>query len=185
MKACLYMKPKNIVFLGKSIDNYIAGKNGELDWLDMIPNPDQLDMGYNTLMNEVDAIIMGRTSFETVLGFDIEWPYTKPVFVLSHSLKTIPENLKDKVTLLNGNETDVLNTIHKKGFNNLYIDGGKVVQNFLKHDLIDELRLTTIPIILGDGIPLFDVLPMSLEFEHVKTEVFYNQIVQSCYKRKR
>ncbi len=179
------MQPKNIVFLGKSIDNYIAGKNGELDWLDMIPNPDQLDMGYNDLMNEIDAIVMGRTSFETVLGFGIDWPYTKPVFVLSYSIKEIPKNLKDKVTLLSGNETDVLDIIHKKGFNNLYIDGGSVVQNFLKQDLIDELRLTTLPIVLGDGIPLFDLLPKALEFEHTKTEVFYNQIVQSCYRRKK
>lgn len=78
---------KNIVFLGKSIDNYIAGKNGELDWLDMIPNPDQLDMGYNDLMNAIDAIVMGSASFKTVLGFGIDWPYTKPVFVLSRSIK--------------------------------------------------------------------------------------------------
>ncbi len=179
------MKPKNIVFLGKSIDNYIAGKNGELDWLDMIPNPDQLDMGYNALMDEIDAIVMGSTSFKTVLSFDIDWPYLKPVFVLSHSIKEIPENLKNKVMLLSGTETAILETIHSKGYNTLYIDGGNVVQNFLKQDLIDELRLTTIPIVLGDGIPLFDVLPKSLKFEHVKTEVFYNQIVQSCYKRKR
>lgn len=179
------MKPKNIVFLGKSIDNYIAGKNGELDWLDMIPNPDQLDMGYHNLMEEIDAIVMGKTSFETVLGFDIDWPYNKPVFVLSHSLKAIPKHLTDKVTLLHGNETTILETIHNKGFKTLYIDGGKVVQNFLKQDLIDELRLTTIPIILGDGIQLFDLLPKSLEFEHIKTEVFYNQIVQSKYLRKR
>lgn len=176
---------KNIIFLGKSIDNYIAGKNGELDWLEMVPNPDQVDMGYNDLMNEIDAIIMGRTTFETVLSFDIEWPYKKPVFVLSRSIKNIQQNLKDKVTLLSGNEIEVLKTIHKKGFKNLYIDGGKVVQNFLKQDLIDELRLTTIPIILGNGVSLFDMLPKSLEFTHLKTEVFYNQIVQSCYKRNR
>lgn len=176
------MEFKNIVFLGKSIDNYIAGKNGELDWLDMIPNPDQLDMGYNDLMKDVDAIVMGKTTFETVLGFDIEWPYQKHVFVLSSSLKDIPENLQDKVSLLQGDEKDILYTIHQKGFHNLYIDGGKVVQNFLKQDLIDELRLTTIPIVLGDGVPLFDVLPNRLEFEHIKTEVFYDEIVQSHYK---
>ena len=176
---------KNIIFLGKSIDNYIAGKNGELDWLEMVSNPDQLDMGYNDLMNDIDAIIMGRTTFETVLSFDIEWPYKKPVFVLSHSIKEIPAKLKNIVFLISGEETNVLKAIHKKGFYNLYIDGGKVVQNFLKQDLIDELRLTTIPIILGDGVPLFDILPKSLEFTHVKTEVFYHQIVQSYYKRAR
>ncbi|AUP80788.1 dihydrofolate reductase family protein [Flavivirga eckloniae] len=178
------MAYKNIVFLGKSIDNYIAGKNGELDWLDMIPNPEQNGMGYYELMDEIDAIVMGKTTFESVISFDIDWPYKKHVFVLSYTLKDIPENLKDKVTLLSGTETDVLDAIHKKGFNNLYIDGGKTVQNFLKQDLIDELRLTTIPIILGDGVPLFDVLPKSMVFNHVKTEVFLNQIVQSHYQRK-
>lgn len=94
-------------------------------------------------------------------------------------------NLEDKVTLIQGKERDVLDTIQNQGYKTLYIDGGNVIQNFLKQDLIDELRLTTVPIILGDGIPLFDVLPKSLEFEHIKTEVFCNQIVQSCYKRKR
>ncbi|WP_303316040.1 dihydrofolate reductase family protein [Flavivirga abyssicola] len=179
------MAYKNIVFIGKSLDGFIAGKNGELDWLDMIPNPNQHGMGYYDLMEEIDAIIMGKTTFETVIGFDIDWPYKKHVFVLSHSLKEVPKNLKGQVTLLHGKERDVLDTIHKKGFYNLYIDGGKTVQNFLKADLIDELRLSTIPILLGDGIPLFDVLPKSLVFNHVKTEVFLNQIVQSHYQRKK
>ncbi|TGV02681.1 dihydrofolate reductase family protein [Flavivirga rizhaonensis] len=179
------MEYKNIVFIGKSLDGFIAGKNGELDWLDMIPNPDQHGMGYYDLMEEIDAIIMGKTTFKTVIDFDIDWPYKKHVFVLSHSLKEVPKNLKDQVTFLHGKERDVLDTIHKKGFNNLYIDGGKTVQNFLKADLIDELRLTTIPILLGDGIPLFDVLPKSLVFNHVKTEVFLDQIVQSHYQRKK
>ena len=179
------MTYKNIVFIGKSLDGFIAGKNGELDWLDMIPNPEQNGMGYYDLMEEIDAIVMGKTTFETVISFDIDWPYKKHVFVLSHSLNKIPETLKEKVTLLKGNEKEVLNVIHNKGFNNLYIDGGKTVQNFLKADLIDELRISTIPILLGDGIPLFDMLPKSLVFNHVKTEVFLDQIVQSHYRRKK
>ncbi|MDO5977744.1 dihydrofolate reductase family protein [Flavivirga spongiicola] len=179
------MTYKNIVFIGKSLDGFIAGKNGELDWLDMIPNPEQNGMGYYDLMEEIDAIVMGKTTFESVLSFDIDWPYKKHVFVLSYSLSKIPETLKEKVTLLKGNEKNILNLIHNKGFNNLYIDGGKTVQNFLKADLIDELRISTIPIVLGDGIPLFDILPKSLVFDHVKTEVFLDQIVQSHYQRKK
>ena len=104
---------------------------------------------------------------------------------MSHTLKEIPETLQKKVTLLKGDLKDILKTIHKKGFYDLYIDGGKTVQNFLKEDLIDELRISTLPIILGDGIPLFDVLPKSLKFNHIKTEVFLNEIVQSHYHRKR
>jgi dihydrofolate reductase len=179
------METKNIVFIGKSLDGYIAGKNGELDWLDMIPNPENNGMGYHKFMSEIDAVVMGKTTFETVSSFDIEWPYAKQVFVLSSTLKEIPEVLKDKVTLLKGNVTDVLNTIHNKGFYTLYIDGGKTVQNFLKEDLIDELRISTLPILLGGGISLFDALPKSLKFDHVKTEVFLGQIVQSHYTRRK
>ncbi|MBT3383160.1 MAG: dihydrofolate reductase [Prolixibacteraceae bacterium] len=177
------MKNKNIVFIAKSIDGFIAGKNGELDWLQSIPNPENNDMGFVSLMNEIDAIVMGITTFEMVCSFDGEWPYNKHLFVLSNSLSEIPEKLKEKATLLNGSVNEILNNIHEKGFYKLYIDGGKTVQNFLKEDLIDELRISTIPILLGDGISLFDVLPKSLKFNHLKTEVFLNQIVQSHYER--
>lgn len=178
------MKNKNIVFIAKSLDGYIAGKNGEIDWLNAIPNPENIDMGYYSLMEEIDAIVMGRTTFQTVCSFDIDWPYSKHVFVLSNSLNELPENLEGKVTLINGNLKDILNNIHEKGYYNLYIDGGKTVQNFLKEDLIHELRITTIPILLGDGISLFDLLPNAMEFNHLKTEVFLDQIVQSHYERK-
>ena len=177
------MKNKNIVFIAKSIDGFIAGKNGELDWLQSIPNPENNDMGFVSLMNEIDAIVMGITTFEMVCSFDGEWPYNKHLFVLSNSLSEIPEKLKEKATLLNGSVNEILNNIHEKGFYKLYIDGGKTVQNFLKEDLIDELRISTIPILLGDGISLFDVLPKSLKINHLKTEVFLNQIVQSHYER--
>ena len=179
------MKYKNIVFIAKSLDGYIAGKEGEIDWLDMVPNPDQDDMGYYALMEEIDAIVMGRNSFETVLGFDVEWPYSKPVFVLSSSLKEIPKELTGKVQLLNGKPSDILQEIHQKGYFNLYIDGGKTVQHFLEADLIDELRITTIPILLGGGIPLFGDLSKPLAFEHIKSELFLGQLVQNYYKRKR
>ena len=179
------MTKKNIVFIARSIDGFIAGKNGELDWLHAIPNPENNDMGYHQLMEEIDAIIMGRTTFETVLGFGGEWPYSKPVFVLSNSLKKIPNKLSPKVALTNGSPQAVLNHIYAKGFFNLYIDGGRTIQSFLKEDLIDELRITTIPILLGGGFPLFGTLPTTLAFEHIETFVFLNQIVQNHYRRKR
>ncbi len=178
------MEHKNIVFIAKSIDGFIAGPKGEIDWLDMVPNPDEDDMGYFALMKEVDAIVMGRVSFETVLGFNIPWPYTKHVFVLSNTLKNIPNELQDKVSLTQGSLEEILSDIRKKGFGNLYIDGGKTVQNFLKKDLIHELRITSLPIILGKGFPLFGILDQRLEFEHIKTKVYLNQLVQSHYKRK-
>ena len=179
------MNKKNIVFAGRSLDGYIAGKNGELDWLEMIPNPDNVEMGFVSLMEEIDAIVMGRTTFEVVCAFGGDWPYPKPVFVLSNNLKKIPAELSDKATLLKGNPHEILNQIHQKGHYILYVDGGKTVREFLKADLIDELRITTIPILLGGGIPLFGDLPKPLEFEHLGSNVFLNQLVQDCYRRKR
>ncbi len=179
------MVKKNIVFIAKSLDGYIAGKNGELDWLHMIPNPENDDMGYNRLMEEVDAIVMGRTTYETVCGFGGEWPYPKHVFVLSNSLKDIPARLRGKVSLINGSPQAILDQIHEKGFFNLYIDGGTTIQNFIKEDLIDELRITTIPILLGGGFSLFGDTIQPIEFEHVESHLFLNQLVQNHYKRKR
>lgn len=179
------MQYKNIVFIAKSLDGYIAGKNGELDWLESIPNPDNVEMGFQSLMQEIDAVVMGRTTFEVVCGFGGEWLYPKHVFVLSHSLRAVPEALREKVTLLQGNPRAILTDIHTKGYHTLYIDGGRTIQNFLKEDLIDELRITTIPILLGGGFPLFGELSQPLVFEHVESKVFLGQLAQSCYRRKR
>lgn len=166
------------------MDGFIAGKNGELDWLNSIPNPDNHDMGYKQLMDDIDAIVMGRTTFDTVCGFGGEWPYNKHVFVLSHSLKAVPDTLDNKVSLLNGSPQEVLDKVYEKGYFKLYIDGGKTVQDFLSADLIDELRITTIPILLGGGIRLFGNLTHPLEFEHVESKLFLNELVQNHYRRK-
>ena len=130
------MEYKNKVYIGTSLDGYISDRNGGLAWLDSIPNPDQIDMGYSAFLNQADALVMGRTTFEIVCGFDIEWPYKKPVFVLSHTLKEVPESLIGKVYLLKGPLTEVLKQIHEKGYYSLYIDGGKTIQSFLQEDLI-------------------------------------------------
>ena len=179
------MHKKNIVFIAKSLDGFIAGKNGELDWLHSIPNPNNDDMGFNSLMMEIDAIIMGRTTYETVLGFGGEWPYSKHVFVLSSTLENVPVELKDMVTILKGTPENVLDIVYNKGYYTLYIDGGKTVQEFIKADLIDELRITTIPVLLGGGFPLFGDLDEPRSFEHVDSKLFLNQLVQNHYKRKK
>ncbi|MCW5516025.1 dihydrofolate reductase family protein [Muriicola sp. Z0-33] len=178
------MDKKNSVFIATSLDGYIADKNGGVDWLHSIPNPDLDDMGYIAFTNEIDALVMGRSTFETVCGFDVDWPYDKPVFVLSTTLNEIPESHKEKAFLVKGSLTEILAQIYKKGFYRLYIDGGTTIRNFLKADLIDEMVITTIPILLGGGAPLFSELPKAMEFELMGTKTFLNQIVQRHYKRK-
>lgn len=174
-----------MVYIARSLDGYIADKQGGLDWLHSIPNPDNNDMGYTAFMSKIDALVMGRTTFETVCGFDCEWPYPVPVFVLSNSMKTIPESHKGKAFLVKGPLKEVLEEIHQKGHHRIYIDGGRTIQSFLKEDLVDDLILSTIPILLGGGSSLFGDLPSPLMFEHVSTKVLLDHIVQTHYTRKR
>lgn len=166
------MDKKNSVFIATSLDGYITDKNGEIDWLHSIPNPNNDDMGYVEFTNDIDALVMGRTTFETVCEFDVDWPYNMPVFVLSNTLNEIPESHKGKAFLAKGTLTEILEQIYEKGYHRLYIDGGTTIRNFLKEDLIDEMLITTIPILLGGGSPLFLELPKELKFELIKTKTF-------------
>jgi len=177
------MKYQNKVFIARSLDGYIADKNGGLDWLNSVPNPDHLDMGYEKFIQGVDAMVMGRTTFEVVCSFDMDWPYTLPVYVLSNKLDSVPEGMENKVEIVSGSLSDILKQIHKKGHPRLYIDGGLTIQNFLKEDLIDELTITTIPILLGGGIPLFGELPGTMKFEHVESVLYLDALVQDTYRR--
>ena len=179
------MEKKNMVFIATSLDGYIADKNGNIDWLHSIDNPDNLDMGYGSFTSNIDAIVMGRTTYETVLSFGIDWPYSVPVFVLSTTLNEIPEKLKGKVEIVKGSLSEVLETIHARGYYILYIDGGRTIQSFLKEDLIHSLTLTTIPILLGGGFSLFGELKKTLNFECSESKYYSNKIVQNTFIRKK
>jgi dihydrofolate reductase len=179
------VKKQNKVFIATSLDGYIADKNGGIDWLHSIPNPDNADMGYAAFIAQIDALVMGRKTFETLCGFDIDWPYAKPVFVLSNTMTRVAEEYEGKAELVNGDLKTILEKIHSKGHYNLYIDGGTTIQNFLKADLIDEMTITTIPCLLGGGIPLFTELPKKFDFECVESKRYLNKIAQNRYIRKR
>jgi len=177
------MNKRNSVFIAASLDGYIADKDGGLDWLNSIPNPDNIDMGYGEFTSRIDALIMGRTTFETVCSYDIDWPYLKPVFVLSNTLTEISEKFKDKAQLVKGPLINILEQIHQKGLYRLYIDGGATIQSFLREDLIDEMIITIIPILLGGGSPLFSDLPTELDFECTESKVYLNKIAQNHFRR--
>ena len=174
----------NYVFVATTLDGFIADKDGGIEWLTEVPNPNKIDYGYAELMKNTDALVMGRSTFEKVLTFG-EWFYTKPVFVLSNSLTRIPENLEGKVEIVKGDIQDVVQKLNQQGHKRLYVDGGKLIQGFLKEDLIDELIINKIPILLGKGIPLFGDIDQKLKFKHMKTEVFNDSLVMSYYLRDR
>ena len=175
----------NIVYIGTSLDGYISAPDGNLDWLNYIPVPEGNDLGFSEFMDRVDAILMGRKTFETVLGFGMGWHYPKPGIVLSSTLKSAPEEFADHIQFANGAPSEIVQLARKQGFENLYIDGGTTVQRFLREDLIDELIITEIPLLLGGGDRLFGELDQRLEFELVDTKVLLNQLVRKHYQRKR
>ncbi|CDH47026.1 dihydrofolate reductase family protein [Candidatus Contendibacter odensensis] len=119
----------NFVYIATSIDGYIATSEGGIEWLHEQPNPTNSDYGYSEFISNIDALVMGRHSFEKVRTFG-EWPYEKKVFVLSSTLANIPSDLVGKIEFISGAPNEVLSKIHLQGFNNLYIDGGIVIQNF-------------------------------------------------------
>ena len=174
---------KTTVYVGTSLDGFIARKDGNIDWLVKYQNKEVHD-SYNEFINRIDAMVIGRGTYEKVLSFP-EWPYEKKVFVLSTSLKQIPGTLNEKATLVAMKPAALLNYLSDKGFSNIYVDGGKVIQSFLKEDLVDELIITRVPELIGTGIPLFGYLDNDLRFEHIKTNIYSDGLVKSQYERKR
>jgi dihydrofolate reductase len=172
----------NYVYIATSLDGLIATSDGNLDWLDEIPNPEGSDYGYAEFMSGIDAIVMGRKSFEKVLSFGF-WPYDKPTYVLSKDMVNVPRELKDKVEIVNENPKRLVDKLKELGYQNLYVDGGITIQGFLEEDLIDEMIITRVPVLLGRGLPLFGKLTQRLYFTHKRTEFLNDMLVKSHYTR--
>ena len=171
---------KNYVYIAQSMDGYIAGPSGELDWLDDIENPENNDLGFSEFMESVDALIMGRNTFEKVISFGM-WPYQKPVFVASKTVFSIPSQVAGKAFVIAGDPHDMVSELNEKGYRNIYVDGGAVIQSFLRENLIDEIIVTTVPILLGKGISLFGELSQRINLRLINSRVELGQLVKSHY----
>jgi dihydrofolate reductase len=167
---------KTSVFVGTSVDGFIARVNGELDFLPPEPEPH----GYDEFMASVDALVIGRNTFETVLGFG-GWAYgAKPVFVLStRPLPAVPEGAV--VERMSGEPAAILAALEARGIGHVYVDGGVTIQRFLQAGLIQTLIITRVPVLIGAGIPLFGALPRDVVLEHVATRQYASGLVQSEY----
>ncbi|MFL6443072.1 MAG: dihydrofolate reductase family protein [Candidatus Sulfotelmatobacter sp.] len=167
------------VFVGTSVDGFIARPNGELDFL---PQGGGEPHGYNEFIATVDVIVIGRKTFETVLGFP-GWPYGKtPVVVLSTrplDFSTLPGA---RVEQLSGSPEEIVAQLSARGFRHAYIDGGITIQGFLRAGLIQRLTITRVPVLIGDGIPLFAALPRDLKLKHVRTQPYASGFVKTEYE---
>jgi dihydrofolate reductase len=174
------------VFCATSIDGFIARKDGSLDWLmgsdPNSPGPPP-ESGYEAFMDSVDYVILGRNTFDVVLKMMTStWFYRKPVHVLTHRPITLPEMLKGKVEFGSHTPVETVAMMEKRGAKRLYIDGGKTVQSFLRVGLIDDLTIGQIPILIGEGIPLFGSLPRDIKLEIESSRVQTVGAIQTTFR---
>ncbi len=167
------------VFVGVSVDGFMARSNHDLDWL---PEGGGEPHGYDEFMASVDALVIGRNTFEKILTFDA-WPYgQKRVVVLSSKPVDLSSVADGVVEHMSGAPAEIVKNLAATGANHLYIDGGVTIQRFLRAGLIQRLVITRVPVLIGDGIPLFGSLPSDVRLRHVATRDFPSGLVQSEYQ---
>jgi dihydrofolate reductase len=168
---------KASVFVGTSLDGFIARRNGDLDFLDHGGGEPH---GYDEFMATVDALVIGRNTFEVVLAFDA-WPYgEKPTFVLS-SRPLAPAPAGAVVERMSGAPADIVSQLAARGITHIYVDGGITIQRFLEAGLIQHLIVTRVPVLIGSGIPLFGPLSHDILVRHIATRHYPSGLVQSEY----
>jgi len=169
---------KASVFVGASLDGFIARKNGEYDFL---PPGGGEPHGYDEFIASVDTIVIGRKTFETVLPMK-PWPYgEKRVVVLSRRPIDFSAVVGGVVEQMAGSPDEIVSKLAASGAQHLYIDGGITIQNFLRAGLIQHLTITRVPVLIGDGIPLFGSLPQDVHLRHIATRQYPSGLVSSEY----
>jgi dihydrofolate reductase len=165
------------VFVGTSLDGFIARANGSFDFL---PAGGGEAHGYDEFIDSVDALVIGRKTFETALGFET-WPYgKKPVYVLSsRALATAPPDAV--VQRLSGEPAEIVSQLAARGLQHVYVDGGITIQRFIEAGCIQRLIVTRVPVLIGSGIPLFGPLTRDVLLTHVGTRHYASVLVQSEY----
>jgi dihydrofolate reductase len=167
------------VFVGTSVDGFIARRDHGLDWL---PEGGGEPHGYDEFIASVDAIVIGRNTFDKILTFD-SWPYgEKRVVVLSSRPLDLPVALEKVVEHMAGSPAEIVARLAATGASHLYIDGGITVQRFLRAGMIQRLVITRVPVLIGEGIPLFGSLSSDIVLHHVATRHFPSGLVQSEYR---
>jgi dihydrofolate reductase len=166
------------VFVGTSVDGFIARPNGELDFL---PPGGGEPHGYNEFIATVDAIVIGRKTFETVLAME-DWPYEKKRVVVLSSRAVDLSKARGAVEQMGGSPAEIVAKLAASGAHHLYIDGGITVQGFLRAGLVQRLVITRVPVLIGEGIALFGSLPHDVRLRHVATRSYASGLVQSEYQ---
>ncbi len=166
-------------FIATSLDGFIAREDGGIDWL---PTYGDEDYGYEEFFSSIDALVLGRNSYELILGFET-WPYgDKPVVVLSSRPDQIPRPDGGRVHTSGGRVEEVVRDLTDSGYERVYVDGGKTIQAFIRSKALHAITISRIPVLLGSGIPLFGELEADVNLVHEATRSFPDGLVQSRYR---
>ena len=170
---------RTTVFIACSLDGFIARQDGSVDWL---PDPEEgEDFGFGEYVGDTDVLVLGRATYETVLGFPV-WPYgERTVVVLTHDPDPVLERAAETVEFDRGTPEEILERLEQRGFRHAYVDGGRTVQAFLNAGCVDRLVITRVPVVLGTGLPLFGPTEREIPLRHERTRSFPNGLVQSAY----
>jgi len=170
------------VFMASSLDGFVAREDHAMDWLMKYDSGDE-HQGYDNFIAKIDALVLGSSSFKTVLGFD-SWPYQVPVYIMSKSLsqKDVPLELKNRVFISNLDPLEIMQSLYKKGLKEAYVDGGKLVQSFIREGLVNEITITHIPILIGSGKRLFGELINDIDLKLLNSKAFTLGFVQNHYR---
>lgn len=170
---------KITLYIAASLDGYIAGPNGEIDWLSMADHPGE-DYGYYQFYDSVDALIMGRKTYELPAGVE-EWPYPgKPSYVFTRQVLTTD---RDDVFFVSGPPEDLVANLRTQGFQHVWmVGGGEIVRAFLARGLIDEHIISIIPVLLGEGIPMFPPTGPQQKLELLSSRQYESGLVQAHYR---
>jgi dihydrofolate reductase len=178
------------VFIAASLDGFIARKDGGIDWLHTagrqeVDLGDEADMGFNDFIASVDCMIMGRKCMEVISAMNLtpeHWPYGElKIFVLSQTLKQAPDNMEANIEIIPGDIPALIERCDKEGFKHAYIDGGQTIQSFLALKLINHLTITRIPVLLGEGIPLFAYTGHDIQLSNASVKLYANDLLQENY----
>ena len=170
---------KASVFVGASVDGFIARLNGDLDWLPHDAEPH----GYDEFIASVDTIVIGRKTL-IVMGFDT-WPYGKKLVVVLSSQHVDLSSAVARggvVEQMGGSPTGIVSSLTARGVQHVYVDGGITIQRFLRAGLVNRLVVTRVPVLIGEGIPLFGTVPKDVPLRHVATRSYPSGLVQSEYE---
>lgn len=177
------MGMKVTAYFAASLDGYIAKADGSIDWLNSASAavPVGEDCGFQSFMNTVDTLVMGRKTFEQVLAFG-QWAYgATPVIVLSRNPMEIPETVPDSVSHSSETIIGLCGRLEREGVEHIYVDGGRTTQGFLSAGRLSEIIVTVIPIVLGSGISPFGILEDEVNLTLLSAKEFDSGFVQMRY----